>query len=88
MNSEKELKVDVYCEEDVYEGTVAQSIVNKENDIYFEVHNLSECPEDAIINRNLFNAEDYIRVLNKGIELAQKGYTKVVGNFIESEEEE
>ena len=43
----------------------------------FGVSDLWECPEDAIIGRNLFTTDDYIRALNQGIELAKKGYTGV-----------
>lgn len=63
--------------EDDYEGIYRQNIEDKENDIHFCVGNLDDCPEDATINRDLFNANDYVRALNKGIELAEKGYTKV-----------
>lgn len=54
-----------------------QTIDNEENNIHFNVHNLYDCPEDAIIGRDLFDANDYINALNKGIELALKGYTSV-----------
>lgn len=65
----------------------SQNIINKENDIYFGVCNLNECPEDAIIGRDLFDVNDYINVLNKGIELAKKGYTSVeIGKYEEEEE--
>lgn len=45
--------------------------------IDFDAYNLNECPEDAIIGRDLFDAYDYIRALNKGIELAKMGYDQV-----------
>lgn len=84
---EKELILDVIYSED-YCGYVSnQGIYNEEHKINFGVSNLSECPEDAIIERDLFSADDYIKALNKGIELAKKGYTKVSGNFIKEEEE-
>lgn len=40
----------------------------------FYVYNLAECPEDAIIGRNLFDGSDYIRAVEYGIELAKQGY--------------
>lgn len=74
-----ELKLKVFEEIDEYEDEVRyQEISNKDNDISFSVHNMDFCPEDAIISRDLFSADDYIKVLNKGIELAKKGYDKVV----------
>lgn len=85
---EKILKLDIYYTENMdIGGDRSQTIIDKENDINFGVSNLAECPEDAIIGRDLFNSDDYIRALNKGIELANKGYTKVVaGERIKEEE--
>lgn len=64
---------------DEYEDIITyQELEDKENGISFEVHNLNWDPEDAYIERELFSAQDYINALNKGIELAKKGYTSVV----------
>lgn len=87
MNN-KVLILDVYYTED-YDtcGDRRQSIKDDENDLGFGVCNLYECPEDAMIGRALFDAEDYIRTLNKGIELAKKGYDKVeIGKRIKEED--
>ncbi len=54
-----------------------QKISDKENNINFSVGDLCECPEDAIIGRSLFDVDGYVNALNKGIELAKKGYMKV-----------
>ena len=43
----------------------------------FSVHNLADCPEDAIIGRSLFDAHDWLGVVKYGIWLAQQGYTDV-----------
>lgn len=51
----------------------------------FTVVNLSECPEDAIIERDLFNAKDYLEAVKYGIELAKNGYTDVELEKIEEE---
>ena len=85
---EKILKLDIYYTENMYiGGDRNQTIIDKENDINFGVSNLTDCPEDAIIGRDLFDSDDYIRALNKGIELANKGYTKVIaGKRIKEEE--
>lgn len=86
---EKKLLLDVKYENDEDIGSERyQQINNKENDIYFSVCNLYDCPEDAIIGRDLFDVNDYIRALNKGIELAKKGYTSVEGKYIKIEEDE
>lgn len=75
-----ELKLKVIEEIDVYDDVCRyQEISDKENNISFSVSNLDYCPEDAIIGRALFSANDYINTLNKGIELASKGITKVIG---------
>ncbi len=64
---------------DEYEDIITyQELEDKENNISFSVHNLNWDPEDALIQRELFNAQDYVETLNKGIELAKKGYTSVV----------
>lgn len=85
---EKILKLDVYYTEDMDSwGDRSQTITDKENDINFSVYNLTDCLEDAVIGRDLFNSDDYIRALNKGIELAGKGYTKVIaGKRIKEED--
>lgn len=54
-----------------------QEIFSEEANIWFTVSNLYECPEDAIIGRDLFTAEEYIEALREGIRLAQMGYTNI-----------
>ena len=41
----------------------------------FSVHDLCECPEDAIIGRDLFDADDFIYAVRFGMDLRDKGYT-------------
>jgi hypothetical protein len=55
----------------------SHEIYNKENGINFSAYPLTDCPEDATVERDLFNGYDYVKALNKGIELAKKGYDKV-----------
>lgn len=43
----------------------------------FHVHDLCGEPEDALIERSLFNADDFIAVLEWGMDLGRKGYTGV-----------
>lgn len=67
-------------------GASMQGIGINEFGIDFDVYDLSECPEDAIIGRDLFDAKDYIKALKKGIELAQMGYTDIEYTIVEVEE--
>ena len=41
----------------------------------FSVHDLCECPEDAIIGRDLFDVNDFIYAVRFGMDLRDKGYT-------------
>ena len=68
----------IIIEENEYEENHRQEIKCENEKLYFSVSNLCEYPEDAIIGRDLFDASDYIKALNRGIELANKGYSKVV----------
>lgn len=49
----------------------------KEPEISYSVCNLWECPEDAIIGRSLVSADEYLDILELGMKLGQKGYTKI-----------
>lgn len=84
----KELILNVYYEEGEYgeDDIISEQIFDEKYDIFFGVDNLDDCPEDAIIGRSLFDVDGYIRALNKGIELAQKGYVNVKANWIKEEE--
>lgn len=72
-----EYKVKIENREDGWGGGSSQSIIDEQNLLHFYVRDLYDCPEDATIYRDLFNAYDYIDTLNKGIELAKMGYDKV-----------
>lgn len=77
-----ELKIKVLYTKDC-EDIFSERIQDEENRINFSVYNMTEYPEDATISRELFSAKDYINALNKGIELAQKGYKKIIGEWEE-----
>ena len=77
MNNEKILGLRIKVYEDDFGDVRGEEIEKNEENISFSVFNLDECPEDAIIGRNLFTSVVYIRALNQGIELAKKGYTGV-----------
>lgn len=54
-----------------------QTILSEDNRPLFSVSNLANCPEDAIIARDLFNASDWIAAVRFGIRLAKQGYTDI-----------
>lgn len=64
-------------EEDEYNSITSSQTVYDGDKTVFDVWNLEECPEDAIIDRSLFDAYDWLRAVKYGIELALKGYTDV-----------
>lgn len=49
----------------------------------FWVNNLCECPEDAIIGRDLFDASDFINAVEYGMNLAKLGYTDIETTWVE-----
>ena len=66
----------LYVKEDYYDGITYES-VRDETKYLFNVSNLNKCPEDAIIGRDLFDADDYLKAVRYGIELAKQGYDEV-----------
>ena len=50
---------------------------NTEEYVYFDVCDLNECPEDAIIGRNLFTADDFIEAVKLGFRIAKHGYDEI-----------
>ena len=47
---------------------------NEYEKVRFSVSDMTECPEDAIIGRDLFDANDFIRTLQLGFAIAKRGY--------------
>ena len=74
-----EQKIKIYGlveDEDEYGEVSYQKLYDREEQVtFFTVSNLNECPEDAIIGRDLFDASDYIKAVRRGIKLAKQGYT-------------
>ena len=64
-------------EHDIYGECIEQEIYTDKNETLFFVHNLDECPEDAIIDRDLFTADEYIKAIEFGMKLANDGYTGI-----------
>lgn len=59
---------------------------NPDEKVSFYVQNLNECPEDAIIGRDLFDAGDFIEAVKLGFRIAKRGYDKIVVNDVPWEE--
>lgn len=51
--------------------------VMDDNHVIFSCSNLDDCPEDAIIGRDLFDGYDYIKAIEFGMKLVQEGYTEI-----------
>lgn len=51
----------------------------------FTAYDLCECPEDATIDRDLFNGYDYLDAIRLGMELAREGYTSIEVSKIEED---
>ena len=85
----KVLTVDFVANEDDWGITTSEEIRGvSENgtEINFWVHDLSECPEDAILGRDLFTGADYLDAIELGMKLAQEGYTEIVCNCVKEED--
>lgn len=79
---DKVLTLDYIVYEDIYyeginTGEAIEGKTDDETEIYFNAHNLCDCPEDATIDRDLFNAYDYVKALKLGMKLAKEGYTDI-----------
>jgi hypothetical protein len=72
------LKVKVSDKIDSFSNLLeAQMLTCEQEDVTYFVQNLDQCPEDAIIYRDLFSAADFIATLKMGMELRDKGYEEI-----------
>ena len=78
--TEENIKVYILNEEkDEYDDVYCQRLFDKDSQRkVFTVANLCECPEDATIGRSLFDVDDFLLAVRRGIDLAKQGYTNVV----------
>lgn len=53
---------------------VGVALFDRDDNVVFSVWNLNECPEDAVIGRDLFDEHDFINAVRLGMKLAQEGY--------------
>lgn len=77
------LYVTINEEEDKYDPIIYAQDVSCEDEpqVRYSVYNLIDCPEDAIIGRDLVSAEEYIKILELGMALGRKGYDCVVPTY-------
>ena len=47
---------------------------NEDEKVKCRFRDLNDCPEDAIIGRDLFDANDFIATLKLGFAIAKRGY--------------
>lgn len=65
-----------------------QRVKDEDGKTVFDVYNLAECPEDAIIGRDLFDADSWIAAVRYGMSLAKAGYDGIETVTVEDEESE
>jgi hypothetical protein len=59
-----------------------QTVKDETGNIYYEVCDLDDCPEEAVIGRSLFSANDYIAAVRFGIQLHDMGYDDVETSYV------
>lgn len=70
-------KLKIVREFDEYDCIIeSEELYDKDKCIY-SVHSLTDCPEDAIIERDLFSAEEYVDAVRYGMNLYANGYDDV-----------
>lgn len=74
----------VYEEEEDY-CIIYQRVEDQEGKDIFVAYNLDQCPEDAIIGRELFTAQQFLRAVQLGMNLAAQGYNCVRTEYAEDE---
>lgn len=63
-----------------YDDTLTSQTLEWDYDNFkgeFFVQDLWDCPEDACIGRDLFNAPDFLEAIRFGMDLARKGYDDI-----------
>ena len=85
-------KVKFYHDKDSYGIEVGHEIQNATEEdrieVGFRAYDLCEYPEDATLNRDLFNGYEYIEALELGMKLAQLGYDSIEVEHINGDEED
>lgn len=73
-----------YETDDDYGGDVhsAESLLDGGKEIY-SISNLTECPEDATLARDLPDVETIVKLIRYGMDLAASGYSDVIVDYVE-----
>ena len=76
--SEKNVKrFQYHMLQDEYYGFCKGEEVYDGDKLLFDVYNLTDCPEDAIVGRSLFDSSNWIDAVRFGMELVRQGYDDV-----------
>lgn len=67
----KKMRVELVIGED--ENGLETHVLVIDDEIYAEISDLSDCPEDAHIGRDLIDGRDLITYINIGYEAAKRG---------------
>lgn len=81
---EKVLTLITYYDEEQY---YSQHEAYMDGKRIFRAADLTDCPEDAIIGRDIFDGHDFLAAVDLGYKMAQDGY-KLNMNVIEAKSEE
>ena len=84
----KTLKLKLIEKIDNYDECYFQKLWSEDEEVCYSVSNLCECPEDAIITRDLVSAEEIAGFIELGMRLAEKGYDKISLERITDENDE
>lgn len=59
---------------------------NEDEKLWYMVYDLTDCPEDATIERDLFSCRGFVEAVRLGMRLAQRGYDNIVMKEVPWEE--
>lgn len=84
----KEFKLKLEVSKDYWEIEDGHRVTNitedaAVGDIRYSVHDLTECPEDATLYRDLFSGLQYIDALRLGMKIAKAGYDTITFETVE-----
>lgn len=60
-----------------YGHEIVDCMEEPDTNVSFIAYNLCECPEDATLNRDLFNGYDFLEAVKLGMRLAKLGYDEI-----------
>lgn len=78
MSERKVKKLRYVVLQDDYYGFCKGEEVYDGDKLLFDVYNLTDCPEDAIVGRSLFSSSNWIDAVRLGMELSRQGYDDVI----------